>query len=241
MFSSAGDVATTLEHRFRQIERTRMTGVPVVNDKLAVRAIGFRPWREHWLGILLTPWFMNLMLLPQEEAPTKALSPPGRGFGRGGKQSFFTLSPAFSLKGEGAQSSLLRQPREGGSDEVPVGAARTFVFPSGSYDFVAGHEEGVGHYYSCSLFSPVFEFESQEAAERTAEAALAAIMDEENFDAASQRREREVEAIWKGETPPAEEGSEQAKKPLQQRLAEPMSRRAFLRGGVFSERRDREP
>ena len=210
MFSSAGDVATTLEDRFRQIERTRMAGVPVVNDKLAVRAIGFRPWREHWLGILLTPWFMNLMLLPQEEAPKKALSPPGRGFGRGG-------------------------------EKTPVGAARIFVFPSGSYDFVAGHEEGIGHYYSCSLFSPVFEFESQEAAERTAEAALAAIMDEENFDAASQRREREIEAIWKGETPPAEEGSEQAKKPLQQRLAEPMSRRAFLRGGVFSDRPDREP
>ena len=206
MFSSAGDVATTLEGRFRQIERTRMAGVPVVNGKLAVRAIGFRPWREHWLGILLTPWFMNLMLMPQEEAPKKALSRSGRG-----------------------------------GEKTPVGAARTFVFPSGSYDFVAGHEEGIGHYYSCSLFSPVFEFESQEAAERTAEAALAAIMDEENFDAASQRREREIEAIWKGEAPPAEERSEQAKKPLQQRLAEPMSRRAFLRGGVFSDRPDREP
>ena len=197
-----------------------MVGVPIVNDKLAVRAIGFRPWREHWLGILLTPWFMNLMLLPRAEAAAevlsppagveKALSPPGRGFGRGG-------------------------------EKTPVGAVRTFVFPSGSYDFVAGHEEGIGHYYSCSLFSPVFEFESQEAAEQTAEAALAAIMDEENFDAASQRREREIEAIWNGEAPPEQERSEQAKKPLQQRLAEPMSRRAFLRGGIFSDHPDREP
>ena len=220
MFDSVTDVATHLEKRFRHIERTRMAGVPVVNEKLAVRAIGFRPWCGHWFGILLTPWFMNLMLLPgEEEAALKALS----------------------LKGEGAQSSLLRQPREGGSEEASVGAARTFVFPSGGYDFVAGHEEGIGHYYSCSLFSPVFEFESQEAAEQTAEAALAAIMDEENFDVASQRREHEIEAIWKGEAPPEEERSGCAKKPLRQRLVEPISRRAFLRGGMFSDPPGNEP
>jgi len=33
-----------------------------------VRAVGFRPWGEHWLGVLVTPWFMNLMLLPRVAA-----------------------------------------------------------------------------------------------------------------------------------------------------------------------------
>ena len=38
---------------------------------------------------------------PPSEGVAKALSPWKRGFGRGGKPLFFTLSPALSLKGEG--------------------------------------------------------------------------------------------------------------------------------------------
>ncbi len=37
----------------------------MVNPALSVEAVGFRPWHDHWLGILITPWFMNLMLLPR--------------------------------------------------------------------------------------------------------------------------------------------------------------------------------
>jgi [NiFe] hydrogenase assembly HybE family chaperone len=33
-----------------------------------VQAVGFRPWGAHWLGVLVTPWFMNLVLLPRERA-----------------------------------------------------------------------------------------------------------------------------------------------------------------------------
>ena len=42
-----------------------MDGVPRAQPALAVEAVGFRAWDEHWLGILMTPWFMNLMLLPR--------------------------------------------------------------------------------------------------------------------------------------------------------------------------------
>ena len=31
-----------------------------VNPALAVEAVGFRPWEDHWLGVMVTPWFMNL-------------------------------------------------------------------------------------------------------------------------------------------------------------------------------------
>jgi len=31
---------------------------------LAVDAVGFRRWNGHWLGVLVTPWAMSLMLLP---------------------------------------------------------------------------------------------------------------------------------------------------------------------------------
>ena len=40
----------------------------MVNPALAVEAVGFRPWNGHWLGILITPWFMNLILMPRVSA-----------------------------------------------------------------------------------------------------------------------------------------------------------------------------
>jgi len=43
----------------------RMEGLDVVNPALAVEAVAFAPWDEHWLGVMLTPWFMNLTLLPR--------------------------------------------------------------------------------------------------------------------------------------------------------------------------------
>lgn len=56
--------ATQLEAVFRDIERTRMAGLPILNPALAVEAVGFRPWQGHWLGVLITPWFMNLLVVP---------------------------------------------------------------------------------------------------------------------------------------------------------------------------------
>jgi [NiFe] hydrogenase assembly HybE family chaperone len=43
----------------------RMAGLGVVNPALEVDAVGFAPWEEHWLGVMVTPWSMNLMLLPR--------------------------------------------------------------------------------------------------------------------------------------------------------------------------------
>jgi len=54
-----------LERRFEAIHRGPMAGLPMLNPVLQVRAIGFQPWNAHWLGVLVTPWFMNLMLMPR--------------------------------------------------------------------------------------------------------------------------------------------------------------------------------
>lgn len=43
-----------------------MRGVPVLNSALRVEAVGFTPWLGNCLGVLITPWFMNLMLLPDQ-------------------------------------------------------------------------------------------------------------------------------------------------------------------------------
>lgn len=58
----------TLEQVFVHIATTRMQGVPVQNRALRVEAVGFAPLTEAdgaWLlGVLVTPWFMNLVCLP---------------------------------------------------------------------------------------------------------------------------------------------------------------------------------
>jgi len=67
-----------LEALYSEIEATRMKDVPVLNPALTVAAIGFAPWQDYHLGVLLTPWFMNLMLLPQD-AEGFSESPPDVG------------------------------------------------------------------------------------------------------------------------------------------------------------------
>jgi [NiFe] hydrogenase assembly HybE family chaperone len=56
-----------LESGFREIAETRLAIVPVLHPGLRVEAIGFEPeadQAEIALGVLVTPWFMNLMRLP---------------------------------------------------------------------------------------------------------------------------------------------------------------------------------
>jgi len=57
--------AGALQRAFDAVWRQRMSDMPMLNPALAVEALGFRPWGEHWLGIVITPWFMNLVLMPR--------------------------------------------------------------------------------------------------------------------------------------------------------------------------------
>lgn len=54
---------TLLEEIYRKIHRERMLGLPILNPELEVEAVGFAPHKGLWVGVLITPWFMNLMLL----------------------------------------------------------------------------------------------------------------------------------------------------------------------------------
>jgi [NiFe] hydrogenase assembly HybE family chaperone len=62
------DPSCCLEAAFVRIERDAMTGMPLINPALAVQAVGFERWRDQWLGALVTPWFINLVLVPCEAA-----------------------------------------------------------------------------------------------------------------------------------------------------------------------------
>jgi len=131
----ATGLAANLEAVFRKIEQERMLDVPILNPLLHVACIGMRRSGACWLSVLVTPWFINVMLLPGSEAEAGAWN---------------RMAPGAKVKRE---------------------------FPSGLFEFICGAEEGIGPYQTCSLFSPVLEFENQEAAIAAAEAALGAIFD----------------------------------------------------------------
>jgi len=62
---------------FTTVAHTRMAGMPVLNTALQVEAIGFEclPAGEGepaGLGILVTPWFMNLVRLPLQREDSAA-------------------------------------------------------------------------------------------------------------------------------------------------------------------------
>lgn len=168
-----GYLVEGLETVFRRIHRERMAGLPILNPALDVEAVGFRGWGDCCLGVLITPWFMNLILLPGEGDAWQAVS---------------------------------------------AGSVQVHRFPSGDYEFIVGEETGVGCYQLCSLFSPVFEFSSQAGAVATAQAALDALLQPAAGTASG--------VASQGQAAPQQEGWEQ-------RLAQPVSRRALLRGAVF--------
>ena len=191
-----------LKDAFNTIYKERMHDVPVINNKIEVAVIGFQQWQKSYLCIMITPWFMNLMLLPGEDENW---------------------------------------------DELRETTSTRHTFPSGNYQFLVGFEADIGKYQMCSLFSPMFEFADNDAAVDTAEVAIKELMNNENIEH-SDIDSRQIEAIWDGteEHPDkiaAREEAETAKakalaeapprKPLKQRMEQPVSRRRLLRGALM--------
>lgn len=127
----AATAAARLESAFERIRTTRMAGLPFLNERLRVEAVGTREHEGEWLTVLVTPWCMNLVLLPGS-GPWKPLA---------------------------------------------AGGERLVAFPAGRYRFIAGHDESLGEYHACSLFSPAQEFADHDTARAVAAAALEALFD----------------------------------------------------------------
>lgn len=62
---------TMLTSAFRAIGDTRMQGMPFLHPALHVEAVDFEAVEDGAFGVLITPWFMNLMWLPFDEAAAK--------------------------------------------------------------------------------------------------------------------------------------------------------------------------
>lgn len=65
--------ARALEADFTEVWHSRMRDVPLVNKLLRVEAVGFRRHDGRPLGVLVSPWFMNLIQLPAEGEDWSAL------------------------------------------------------------------------------------------------------------------------------------------------------------------------
>ncbi len=62
-----------LESAFRRIHATRMSGIPILNPALEVEAVGFRDWNGMRVGVLVSPWSINLVVLREPAAALPAL------------------------------------------------------------------------------------------------------------------------------------------------------------------------
>lgn len=58
--------AAQVEAVFVHIAETRMAGVPVLNGALGVALRGFQDMAGDRVGVLVTPWFMNLICFPPD-------------------------------------------------------------------------------------------------------------------------------------------------------------------------------
>ncbi len=67
--TEVSDFSARLEAHFQDVYLRAMADVPICNQALSVASVGFRPWRDQAFGIVLTPWFMNIVLAPLEGAP----------------------------------------------------------------------------------------------------------------------------------------------------------------------------
>lgn len=62
---------------FRRVAEAQKD-IPFFRPALTVEVVGFRPWRGCQAGVLVTPWFMNLVILPGPEQDWSVL-PVGEG------------------------------------------------------------------------------------------------------------------------------------------------------------------
>jgi [NiFe] hydrogenase assembly HybE family chaperone len=68
--------SNALEAHFREAHRRAMQDAPICNPALEVACVGFRAWGDRILGVLVTPWFMNLVLTPAGSRETESVAFP---------------------------------------------------------------------------------------------------------------------------------------------------------------------
>ncbi len=64
---SMEETTQKLETCFNHILIENMQGINILNHELEVEAIEFTKWNGRLMGMMVTPWFVNLIMLPNEK------------------------------------------------------------------------------------------------------------------------------------------------------------------------------
>jgi [NiFe] hydrogenase assembly HybE family chaperone len=72
---AAKAIGETLAALYVSVRAGPMRDMPICNDALDVEAVGFRAFGARAVGVIVTPWFMNLIVIP--EAPVDSGSAVG--------------------------------------------------------------------------------------------------------------------------------------------------------------------
>ena len=73
----AAALSESLATRYREIAATSMADMPICNRALGVAAEGFRVHAGRAVGIVVTPWFMNIVATDLPDGPPSAFARPG--------------------------------------------------------------------------------------------------------------------------------------------------------------------
>jgi [NiFe] hydrogenase assembly HybE family chaperone len=69
-------LSARLEAYFHETHRRSMQDAPICNPALEVACVGFRAWGDRMIGVLVTPWFMSLVLATAGSRETESLAFP---------------------------------------------------------------------------------------------------------------------------------------------------------------------
>lgn len=67
ILSDPQEAAEVLLQAFEKILQENMKDVPILNHRLQVQTLGFQEYEGRIIGIVITPWLMNLVMLPNEQ------------------------------------------------------------------------------------------------------------------------------------------------------------------------------
>jgi [NiFe] hydrogenase assembly HybE family chaperone len=62
------DLERRLGAAFEDIHQQRMRSLPILHPGLRVAVVGGRCWKGDWIGVLITPWSMNLVMIPGRDS-----------------------------------------------------------------------------------------------------------------------------------------------------------------------------